>query len=226
MQAGVYQGRENTKGLPTGDTLARRFTYETPAGVDSLGAPLVRRRNFERSESNRENTLGLYAGLNAAINRDLYFVFPLLEVRRQSFVRTIRDTVITDSIAPRPSRPLLDSTVPVISRTSGIDYVPSLMFGPRLDMRRETFNLVLQPLAGATLVRECTRAAPDDLPRCGQAWRAWQWDVTFELEAAKSGIKLGGEVRGFQTRDPDILVYLAKEFTVEKFAEFLTGAKK
>lgn len=226
VQAGIYQGRENTKGLPTGDTLARRFTYETPAGVDSAGGMLVRRRDFERTESRRENTLGLYGGLNVAVTRDLYFVFPLLEVRRQSFVHTTRDTVVFDTIMPRPNRPLLTSTVPVTGRSSGINYVPALMFGPRLDMRRETFNLVLQPLAGATLVEACSRPAADVLPRCSHQWQMWQWDITFELEAAKSGYKLGGEVRGFQTRDPHILVYLAKEFSVEKFAELFTGAKK
>jgi hypothetical protein len=227
VQAGIYQGRETTKGLPTGDTLARRFTYETPAGVDSAGGVLVRRRNYDRMESTRENVLGLYGGVNVAVTRDLYFVLPLLEVRRQSFLQTVRDSLVSDTVVRLAvSRPLLDSTVPDSRRTSGINYVPALMIGPRLDMRRETFNLVLQPLAGATQVRSCTRAAADVLVDCHETWRLLQWDVTFELEAAKSGIKLGGEVRGFQSQDPSILVFLAKEFSIEKFADFLTGTKK
>jgi hypothetical protein len=228
VQAGIYQGQETTKGMPTGDTVANRFTFETPAGVDSTGALLVRHRNYDRIESTRESTLGLYGGLNVAVTRDLYFVPLLLEVRRQNSLHTARDSLVLDTTFRLvPSRPLLASTIPGSSRSSRISYVPAFMMGPRLDMRRETFNLVLQPLVGATQMTRCNpRTAADAFPTCRRGLEFVQWDVTFELEAAKSGIKLGGEVRGFQSQDPNILVFLAKEFSLEKFADFLTGTKK
>jgi hypothetical protein len=229
VQAGIYQGRENSKGTITGDTTSHRFTYVTPViPLDSVGGLLVRRRTYERNESRRENTLGLYGGVNLGLTRDLYVVPLLVEVRREGEVRTIRDTLVSDTtFRLAPNQQIGASTVPYVSRViSRIGYVPAIMTGARLDLRRETFNLVLQPLAGVTRATSCSRPAPDVAPSCHRGWHGVQWDVTFELEAAKSGIKLGGEVRGFQSRDPHILVFLAKEFSVEKFADFLTGTKK
>jgi hypothetical protein len=229
MQAGIYQGRVSSKGSVTGDTASRRFTYQIPVvPLDTAGGLLVRHRTYERTETRRENTLGMYTGVNVAIARDLYIVPLLVEVRREDFRHSIRDTLISDTtIRLRPNEPIRGSTVPYSSRvTSGVRYAPAFMTGVRLDMRRETFNLVLQPLAGVTLATACPRPTADVVPRCSREWMGTQWDVTFELEAAKSGIKLGGEVRGFQSGTPDILVFLAKEFSIEKFADFLTGTKR
>jgi hypothetical protein len=228
VQAGIFQGRETNKGFVTGDTLPSQFTYDVPVvPADTAGGLLVRRRRFQRTESHRVSTLGLYAGVNVAVARDLYLIPVLAEVRRVNFLDTVRDTVLSDStIRLQPNQPLRTQTVPITSRVSGIAYVPSFMTGVRLDMRRETFNVVLQPLFGFRQGFSCTQRAPDELVSCNHEWQFGQWDATFEVEAAKTGIKLGGEVRGFQSQNPSVLVYLAKEFSVEKFADFLTGTKK
>ena len=49
-----------------------------------------------------------------------------------------------------------------------------------------------------------------------------RYQVSYELEASRSGIKLGGEVRGLGWGDPSILIFLAKEFSIEHFAELFT----
>jgi hypothetical protein len=226
-QAGIYQGRVTSTGSATGDTTARRFSFLTPSlPQDTVGGLLVRQRVFERTESGRDNTLGLYMGLNRSVAEDLYLV-GLIEVRRESFRRTVRDTVISDTVLRlAPNQPIRNSVIPGSRVTSGVSYRPALMVGPRLDMRRETFNLVLQPVAGLRRIQHCTVLESGTGSRCEPEWSIGEWDVTFELEAAKSGVKLGGEVRGFQSQTPSILVFLAKEFTVEKFAEILTGAKR
>lgn len=92
-------------------------------------------------------------------------------------------------------------------------------------MRRETFNLVIQPLFGRGRSSECGIDPQTNQIRCMSGWRWDLYNVTFDLEAPKSGIKLGGEVRGQMGRAPAILVFLAKEFTIEKFAEFFVGPK-
>lgn len=230
VQGGIYQGRISSSATPTADSLDS-FLFESPVGpVDSAGGQLVRARTFRRHMSRRQNNLGLYMGLNRAIGPNLYWVIAQLEVRRQDVRLAIRDTVLTDTtIRIEPARPLRTATVPVTRVFGETLYSPSVTTGLRLDMHRPGFDVILQPLVGARL-RDCTF---DFLPRSQTGTRRsctvkphfFHWEITYEVEASKSGIKLGGEVRGFQDREPEILVFLAKEFTVEKLAELISTKK-
>jgi hypothetical protein len=228
VQAGIYQGRVSSASS-TPDSLLH-FSVRNPVlPIDTTGGLLVRLLGYERHESRRENTLGLYFGLNVEIGRDLYWVFPHIEVRKEDLRISIRDTVVLDTLIRVPRTEQIRNPIAPTRRVIGLtDYIPTFMTGPRLDMHRESFNLVLQPLWGATLIDPCDYlpGSQRTVDRCdGQSLGFLQYNVTFELEAAKSGIKLGGEVRGYGTRDPDILIFLAKEFTIERFADFFTGSK-
>ncbi|HEX2207887.1 MAG TPA: hypothetical protein VHG93_09405 [Longimicrobium sp.] len=225
VQGGIYQGRITAGENANRDSLPE-FVFESPVESQDSGATRqIRRRVFERSQSRRENTLNLYMGLNFEIGRDLYWVLPQIEIRKEDTRLSIRDTVISDTTVTVASNYRLVNQIAPVTRVIGItEYVPAVMTGPRLDMRRSTFNLVLQPLVGTSRMMACSRE-PGAPTECERKWRLLQYDVTFELEAAQSGIKLGGEVRGFQARNPNILIFLAKEFTIEKFAEFFTGSK-
>lgn len=224
IQTGVYQGRATSTGDGPGDTDTRTVTRVAPVvPLDTTGGLLVRSTTYDRTEHRREDNLGLYLGLNVRLIPDLYV--PLqLELRREHLEVTYRDSLVTDSVHRLPPGDSLPSSSPTARAIDVSRYLPSLMFGLRLDMRRENFNLVLQPLYGRAERLRCDRGS-DGRFACDTRWDWGEWDVTFELEAAKSGYKLGGEVRGFQGDTPSILIYLAKEFTVEKFAEFVGGSK-
>jgi hypothetical protein len=230
VQAGIYQGRISSNATPTPDSLDK-FIFETPVGpVDSAGGQVVRIRSFRRHMSRRQNNLGLYMGINRAIGPNLYWVIAQVEVRKADVRLSIRDTVLTDTtVRIQPARPLRTGTVPVTRVFGATTYTPTVTTGLRLDMHRPGFDVILQPLIG-TRLRDCSF---DFLPSgqtgtrraCTIEPHFFHWEITYEVEASKSGIKLGGEVRGFMDREPEILVYLAKEFTVEKLAELISTKK-
>ncbi|HEV2148212.1 MAG TPA: hypothetical protein VGR37_12480 [Longimicrobiaceae bacterium] len=230
VHGGIYQGRISSSATSTPDSLDR-FVFESPVEPRNVeGGLLIRRRGFERHASMRQNNLGLYVGLNAEIAPTLYWIVGQVEVRKEDVRLAIRDSVISDTTVRVPlDRPLRMTVVPVSRVFGETVYVPSFTTGLRLDMHRPGFDVIIQPLIGATL-RDCSfdlHPAPRSGRRrnCTTKFRMVHWEITYEVEAAKSGIKLGGEVRGFAVREPAILVYLAKEFAVEKLAELITAKR-
>lgn len=230
VQGGIYQGRINSSATPTPDSLDN-FIFQTPVGpVDSAGGQLVRTRTFRRHMSRRQNNLGLYMGINKVIGPNLYWVIAQVEVRKEDVRLSIRDTVLTDTTTRiEPARPLRAATVPVTRVFGETMYSPTVTTGLRLDMHRPGFDVILQPLIG-TRLRDCSfdflaSGQTGTRRACTVQPHLFHWEITYEVEASKSGIKLGGEVRGFMDREPEILVYLAKEFTVEKLADLISTKK-
>jgi hypothetical protein len=222
VQAGIYQGRISSPSSSTPDSL-QSFVFDKV-----VQDTLIRERQYRRQTSRRQNNLGLYLGVNAQLAQDLYWVVAQMEVRKEDVRLSIRDTTVADTtFRSTPSRVFNEKVIPVSHVFGSTAYIPSFTTGLRLDMHRAGLDLILQPLVGASL-RGCSfdfLVSPNTGVRraCSNELHFLHWEITYEVEAPKSGIKLGGEVRGFGSNDPEILVYLAKEFTLQKLSELITS---
>jgi hypothetical protein len=214
IQGGIYQGRLSSD--PDNDTITFRFQRRVEPRDSANGMESRRTGEIRRLQDERQSNLGLNLGLNWAIGSEIYLVAQL-EVRKEDRTITYQDTVLSDSLIRVPvSDPLLPSPNPINRRIRITEYIGSFTFGPRYDARFDQFNITLQPLVGVSHGERLDRR------HRGEEARMIRYQVSYELEAHQSGIKLGGEVRGLGWGDPSILIFLAKEFSIEHFAELFT----
>jgi hypothetical protein len=214
IQGGIYQGRLSSD--PDSDTLNYSFQRRVEPRDSANGMESRRVGTIRRLQDERQSILGLYLGINRVIGSDIYLVAQY-EVRKEDRTITIQDTVLSDSVVRVPVTDPLPSTPPPTNRTIRLtEYVGSLSFGARYDARFDEFNITLQPLIGLD------RGERQDRRHRGEEAFMLRYQVSYELEATSSGIKLGGEVRGLGFADPSILIFLAKEFSINHFAELFT----
>lgn len=100
FQAGVYQGRISES--PAEDTVPPFSVVSPVTPLDTAGGLLVRVRTYQPLHMRRQNTLGLYLGLNMGIAPDLYLVAPHFEIRREHLRDVRQDSLIGDTLGRVP----------------------------------------------------------------------------------------------------------------------------
>lgn len=215
IDAGMYNGRTAVRR----DTVANvvRNIVVVRAARDSMAvvSQLTSRRNHVTHDE-----LGLFLAPSIRI-ADFLSVVMHSEVIKRNVVNEIGitvDSAVTrlelDTLpsfwpVPSPLLPLPGDTT-VVRRSS--EYETFFGVGPLLNIEHGDLSFRAKPVIGTGVVNG-----------------HWQWLylVQFRLTDFGNGFKIGGDIRGpLNLNQPTMLVYLARDYSFQRLANFLVGSDR
>jgi len=207
IDAGLYNGRATS--LRETNDLTRTFRFPGPASDSTT----VVRQSIQRTSDVHHDNLTLYASPTLRFNPNVALALHA-EVHRLDRVETvgIRTLTLDTTVEVRGGGdgngpPTLPRDTTRTTRVSG--YGAFFGGGPLINFDDVDYNFWHKPLIGVEVIDGELRGA---------------FAVQFRLTDYDHGFKLGGEVRGPLTFDrPSIAVFLARDFSLGRLADFLVG---
>ncbi len=182
-------------GLSQGQSIVidtSEFGLNSDVIPDSILGGAVKRINNERTTN-----LSIYGDITYHCNKlDYIFFLAHAEFRRRDF---------KTEVEVEKSRP--DSTATHIIKTSFSEGFFGGGFKFRYDQKN--FQIEFKTVLGATVVSE------------NRGKGGFTYLIKFKLRENIINIKFGGDIRGKGLDEPEVLIYIAKEFSFSKLTEFL-----
>jgi hypothetical protein len=208
FDGGLYNGRATT--LRETRELNRTFRFR---GIPHQDSMTVVTQGIARTEDKHTDNLTLFFGPTLRFHRNVS-IAGHAEVHRQELVTnvTIR-TISLDTVVEQAngsSNPGPDAVPRDTSRTfRTAQYGAFFGVGPLVNFNDADYNFWHKPIIGVEVSE-------------GRLYGAYA--VQFRLTDYDHGFKLGGEVRGRLTfEQPSIAVFLARDFSLRRLADFLVG---
>ena len=216
---GIDVGMLNGRSVSRSDTVPAVTTY---AGLRHLpDSTTLVRQTARRLTTGFEDRLALDCGVVHEIRESLYWTIQAEVLQRERFTTRADTLMSTDTLWTRPDTAadvfgdvpagrVRDALVQTATKTLATTvYQSQLSVGIVIEGEFSDARLYLKPLVGIGTLDGETKAL---------------YGARFSVSDVAHGFELGGDIRGqWDTSSVSIIVYLAKDFSLQRLGEFLGG---